>query len=78
MDIRKVNFKEFMTVIDKCQGPVRLLTEEGDIINMKSKLSQIIGLLQLIEGGEIRIADIHAESLEDKSRITRYLLYREV
>ena len=70
--------KELMLVIDKCEGEVYLTTNEGDILNVKSKLSQVIGLIKLIEGGEINIADIRAAKITDQSRLTRYLLYREI
>jgi len=74
----KLNFSELMEVIDKCEGPVNLITEEGDIINLKSKLSQIIGLARLISNGTIIAKSIKAIRSEDEVRITRYLLYREV
>ena len=77
-DERKLDFRELMEVIDKCKGPVVLVTKEGDKINLKSKLSQLIGVYKIIQNAEISVEDLIATELEDRTRITRYLLYREI
>ena len=74
----KVNVIEFMQVIDNCEGNVYAITPDGDKINMKSKLSQIIGIAQLFECGSFEIDTIVCEKLEDNSKIFRYLLYGEI
>ena len=33
------NVEEFMGVVDKCSGPVELVSPEGDRLNLKSELS---------------------------------------
>ena len=43
----------FVKALDECKGQVILYTEEGDRFNLKSKLSQITGLMTLIQGGTI-------------------------
>ena len=78
MELRNVDFRDFMKVVDKCSGPVFLLTEEGDKINLKSKLCQLAGIFLLIEGGRIDIANIETSNMEDNSKIFRFLLYGEV
>ena len=73
-----VNFQEFTQVIAKCEGKVFVLTDEGDKFNLKSTLSQLIGLSKLIEGGEGKINKLLCEKPEDESKIFRYLLYKEI
>ena len=37
---------KFFEVVDSCKGKVELVTGEGDRLNLKSKLSQYVYLLQ--------------------------------
>ncbi len=67
-----------MKVIDKCAGPVFIITEEGDRINMKSKLSQLVGFASLIKDGTITIDRLETDSYMDDGIIIRYLLYGEI
>lgn len=78
MKVTNVKLQDLMTVIDKCEGDVFLHTEDGDKLNLKSKLSQLVGIFNVIAGGEIKIANITATNLSDESRIFRFLLYGEV
>lgn len=72
-----VDVKDFMDALDNCKGNVYLVTEEGDKLNLKSKLSQITGLLHLIEGGKLVEAKIIAEDPEDESYLFRLNLFGE-
>lgn len=70
-----LDFKSFMEVIDKCEGGVYIVTEDHDKINLKSKLSQIIGIASLISDGRVVIETITFDKLEDEGRMFRFLLY---
>ena len=72
-----VDVKKFMEALDNCKGNVYLVTEEGDKLNLKSKLSQITGLLHLIEGGKLVEAKIIAEDPADESYLFRLNLFGE-
>ena len=37
----------FFKVIDSCKGKVELVTDEGDRLNLKSKLSQYVSLAKI-------------------------------
>lgn len=51
-----VNIPAFLQTVQSCKGEVCFVTEEGDILNLKSVLSQFVfaaviaGKLQRIEG----------------------------
>ena len=45
-----IDVATLMKALDECKGSVILLTDEGDRFNLKSKLSQITGIMKLIEG----------------------------
>lgn len=78
MDMTDFDLKEFMTVLDGCEGEVFLVTDEGDRLNLKSKLTQFIGFAKLIEGGMIHHAHIECTNKEDESKLFRFNLFKEV
>lgn len=73
-----VDFKSFMEVIDKCEGNVYVITKDHDQINLKSKLSQLIGIATLISDGRVKVETITFDKLEDEGRMFRFLLYGTV
>lgn len=75
MDMHDFNFNEFMEVLDSCEGDVYLVTDEGDRLNLKSKLMQLIGFTKLIEGGIVKHAHIECDSKQDEQRLFRFNLY---
>ena len=38
IELHKVDVQEFLSVVDTCEGDVFLVTDEGDRLNLKSKL----------------------------------------
>ena len=75
IELHKIDFQKFMAAIDKCEGDVFLVTDEGDRLNLKSKLCQVIGLTKLVEGGMIGSANIVCEKTEDESFLFRFNLF---
>ena len=64
-----------MEVIDKCSGKVELLTEEGDRLNLKSKLCQYVSLTSVFTSpSKIPELEIVAYEPEDTKRILEYLM----
>jgi len=75
LQLHDLDVPEFLKVLDECKGNVYLVTREGDHLNLKSKLSQLLGLTQLIEGGKIAEAFILCEDPEDESKLFRFNLF---
>lgn len=75
VELHKIDFKKFLEAIDQCKGNVFLVTEDGDKLNLKSKLCQVIGLTKIIEGGMISEAKIVCENPEDDTLLFRFNLY---
>lgn len=42
------NPQEFLKVIDSCSGQVELVTADGDRLNLKSKLCQLVSLSTIL------------------------------
>jgi len=75
LSLHEVDLKEFLEVIDQCKGDVFLETAEGDRLNLKSRLCQMIGLASLVEGGKIEKATIRVTDPEDDALLFRFNLY---
>ncbi len=75
VELHKIDFKKFLEAIDQCKGDVFLVTDDGDKLNLKSKLCQVIGLTKIIEGGMISEAKIVCENPEDDSLLFRFNLF---
>lgn len=75
LELHKVHFEKFLEAVDQCKGNVYLVTDEGDRLNLKSKLCQLIGISRIIEGGMVNEAKIVCEDPEDDSLLFRFNLY---
>ncbi|MBQ9354374.1 MAG: hypothetical protein IJT84_01670 [Clostridia bacterium] len=77
IELHNIDFEEFIKAIDSCKGDVYLETEEGDILNLKSKLCQMIGLATILSNTEINVAKIRCTNQEDETMLFRFNLYGE-
>lgn len=75
--LHDIDVPAFLKVLDECKGRVYLATRDGDHVNLRSKLSQLVGLTQLIQGGKIAEAYIICENPEDESKLFRFNLFGE-
>jgi homoserine acetyltransferase len=72
-----IDVKAFVQALDQCKGRVLLVTSENDQFNLKSKLSQLAGIMNLIEGGRLVEAKIVCDNPEDESLLFRMNLFGE-
>ena len=75
IDIANMDMKTFMDLLDNSKGNVYLITEEGDRINLKSKLSQLVGISNIIDGAKVSEASLAFDSVEDEAKFFRTNLY---
>ena len=68
------NVDAFFKVVDNCVGKVELVTGEGDILNLKSKLSQYVSMANIFSNGEIPELEIIAYEKEDTDRLIKFML----
>lgn len=76
--VHDINVSDFIKTVDACKGDVFLETNEGDVLNLKSKLCQIMGLANILKGGVIEDAYIRCTNPEDEALMFRLNLYHEV
>ncbi len=78
IELHKIDFDKFLELVEKCKGDVYLETEEGDVLNLKSKLCQMIGIASILKHPEINVAKIHCDNPEDETMLFRFNLFGEV
>ena len=76
--LHNVDMIDFIKVLDTCKGDVFLETPEGDVLNLKSKLCQIVGLATILQGCSIAEAIIRCSDPEDEEKLFRFNLYKEM
>ncbi len=65
----------FFDVVNSCKGKVELVSEEGDRINLKSKLSQYFSMAKLFSSdGMIDQLEIIAYEHEDVEKLIGYMM----
>ena len=78
MVMHDIDIADFIKTLDACKGDVYLETNEGDVLNLKSKLCQMMGISNILKGAIISEATIRCTNVEDESLLFRFNLYREV
>lgn len=78
IELHNLDFEDFIKAIDECKGDVFLETSDGDILNLKSKLCQIIGLSTILKSAEVEEATIRCANPEDETMLFRFNLYGEM
>ena len=77
IELHDIDVPGFLAVLDKSVGNVYLMTRDGDKLNLRSKLCQLVGLTRLIEGGKIAEAFVTCDNEEDESKLFRFNLYKD-
>lgn len=74
IDVNKLD--ELFAIIDGCKGRVELVSEEGDRINMKSKLSQYVSLANIFSAGSEVVSQLEliAENPEDTAKLIQFMM----
>ena len=75
VEVNDISIQDFTKAISECKGDVYMVTAEGDRLNLKSKLCQLVGLTKLLEGGKIASCYIHCDDPEDEQMLFRFNLF---
>lgn len=73
--VNDVSVQDFTRVLSECRGDVYMVTAEGDRLNLKSRLCQLLGFAELIHGGTIAGASLECSDKEDEARLFRLNLF---
>lgn len=64
----------FFDTVSKCKGTVELVTDEGDRLNLKSKLSRIVAFADVFSGGEIPGMEILTSDPDDMRMLMNFMM----
>nr|WP_314459627.1 polya polymerase [uncultured Clostridium sp.] len=64
----------FFKALATCHGRVELITDDKDVLNLASKLTQFIGLTRVFGNPEIESYEIVCYNGEDYQKIKEYLV----
>ena len=78
IELHNIDFEQFIKVIDLCKGDVYLETNEGDVLNLKSKLCQMLGLSTILASTEVESATLRCTNQDDETMLFRFNLYGEM
>lgn len=69
------DLKGFFEAVDRCRGKVELVTNEGDRLNLKSKLSQYVSFANLMSGGkDIPEMEVVAYNPDDVQELMKFMI----
>lgn len=72
MKIRNINqLDDFLSAVNKCTGNVYLNSVEGDVFNLKSRLSQYVAIGALL-GDEGDYLELFCDKTEDEGYFYRF------
>ena len=68
------NVEGLFEVLDKCKGDVYLVSKEGDRINLKSQLSQMLFTANLFTKANINELELIVAEPEDMKRVVDFMM----
>jgi len=77
VQIHNFDFNKLMEFVAETKGEVYMKTPEGDVLNLKSRLTQLLVLSGALGQSNIAEATIVCEDKEEESKIFRLNLYGE-
>lgn len=73
--IHNFDFNKLIEFASTAKGEVSLVTSEGDVLNLKSRLTQLLALSNAIDWGNVGEAKVLCSNPEDETRLFRLNLY---
>lgn len=68
---------KFFEVVGQCEGTMKLVSPEGDRINLKLKPTQCLSMATIFPNGYIKELDLIAYEKEDIERLIEYMYWGE-
>ena len=76
MKLYDIDVVKLIDLLDKAKGNVYLVTEDGNTLNLKSKLCQLYGVKALLESAKNSTvsAELNIENPEDELMFINYMM----
>lgn len=73
-NLKEKEIEKFFKLIDECEGRVELVTDEGDRLNLKSKLSQYLSLAKIFSNEFVPEMELVAYNPVDASKLLNFMI----
>ena len=67
------NVDKFFDTVDKCEGRVELVTEQGDRFNLKSTLTKYVIFVKILSNCMVSSAQIRTYNYADAQKLMRFM-----
>ena len=67
------NVDKFFDTVDKCEGRVELVTEQGDRFNLKSTLTKYVVFVKILSNCTVPSAQIRTYNYADAQKLMRFM-----
>ena len=76
MKLYDIDIVKLIELLDKAKGNVYLVTDDGNTLNLKSKLCQLYGIRALLESAKNSTvsAELNVENPEDELMFINYMM----
>lgn len=76
MKLYDIDVLKLIDLLDKAKGNVYLITDDGNKLNLKSKLCQLVGIRSLLEKAKNSTisAELSVENPEDELMFINYMM----
>ena len=71
------NLEKFMELVSQCKGNVYVVSEDGDKLNLKSKLTQFVALSKQFASGYIESLSLETTDESDSALLLNYMISGE-
>ena len=68
------NIEKFFETVNKCEGKVELVTEQGDRFNLKATLSQYVSVVRFFSNCTVPAVQIVTAKHTDAQKIMGYMI----
>ena len=68
------NVEKFFATINKCEGKVELVTEQGDRFNLKSTLSQYVSYVRILSNCTVPSIEIITSNHDDVEKLMKLMI----
>ena len=75
LQIHNFDFNKLIEFASTAKGDVYLKTPDGDVLNLKSRLTQLLALSNAVDWGNVGEATVICKNPEDETRLFRLNLY---
>lgn len=78
MKLFDIDIQTLLELLDKAKGNVYMVTDDGNKLNLKSKLCQLYGVRQLLEQAKNSTisAELSVENPEDELMFINYMMQK--